>query len=228
MWPTLVSLRGVPITWWGLFWITAIIWASFVIWRKMREDNISEEIFSLTVWLAAAALVGRAADSMGVAVATVAVLWWWCRRKEWDFWESLDFLAVVGLWLWLGGSLAWGPGAKWDLSAAVLGIILAWYIRENYRKFRWYASGKVGLVGLFSLLFFSLSQEMIALFTPTNVYWEGLTINQLIASWVIAFSLVAIYIRSGRSPREDMNWLLKHKYDQPQQKNHQGSDFISG
>jgi hypothetical protein len=181
-------------------------------WRRLREDFTYDDVFTFTLWLAAAVLLGQKGDSMGVIALSAGALWWWCRKKEWDFWELIDFVSVVGLWLWFGSSLAWGPGAVWDTISALLGILLAWYIRNNYRRFRWYISGKLGLVGLFVLLYFSVSQVVIAIFLPTKVYWGSLTLNQLIAAWVIAFSVVAIYLRSGRKPGEDIGWLVKTKH----------------
>lgn len=198
MWPTLLTLGGFKISIWLIFSLLALIWASFVTWLKMREDFTNEEIFTFTSWL----IVGGGIFFIGGKVigiaGLVAVLWWWCYKNKWDFWDLFDFLAIVGLWWWLGGNLAWGMEALWQSVFAAVGIIIAWWVRTNYRKFRWYTSGRVGLVGLTVLATFLTAQIVVAMFTPVKVYWWGLSLDQLAAAWVMAFTLVVIYLRSGR------------------------------
>ena len=197
MWPVLMTLGKIQISIWLLFFGPAVIWASFVLWQKMRNDYTNDEIFSFTLWLLAAAGLGMMAGKVVGVMAAAAAGWWWCLKKKWDFWELFDFLGIVGLWLWLLGSLAWGPGAIWEALSATVGIILAWWVRSGYRKFTWYPSGKMGLVGMTGLLCFCLSQILVAIFTYVKVYWWGLTVDQLAAAWVVAFTLVAIFLRSG-------------------------------
>ncbi len=197
MWPVLLTLGKFHITVWLVFLGPAVIWASFVLWQKMRNDFTNDEIFSFFLWLLAAAGLGAMGGKVVGVMVVLVTGWWWCLRKKWDFWELFDILAVTGLWLWLLGSLAWGPEAVWEMLSAIVGIVLAWWVRSGYRKFSWYPSGKMGLVGMVSLLCFCLSQILVAIFTSAKVYWWGLTVDQLVAAWVVAFTLVAIYLQSG-------------------------------
>ena len=197
MWPVLITFSKFQITVWLVLFIPAVIWASFVLWQKMRNDFTNDEIFSFSLWLLAAAGLGAMGGKVVGVIAVLATGRWWCLRKKWDFWELFDILAVIGLWLWLLGSLAWGPEAVWEALSAIVGIVLAWWVRKGYRNFAWYPSGKMGLVGMVSLLCFCLAQILVAIFALAKVYWWGLTVDQFAAAWVVAFTLVAIYLRSG-------------------------------
>src|SRR3989344_5582059 len=163
MWPVLVSWGWVKVTVWSIYVVAGTIWASFMVWRRWREEANDEEIFNFTLWLTVWAVMGAVIWSLveygrvgmpvgwGIVGAVAAGGWWWCRKKGWDWLEIMDFLAVLGLWLWWAGSIAWGPAARWATVAASGGIVLEWYVRRFYRRFRWYKSGKMGLVGLTGL-----------------------------------------------------------------------------
>ena len=226
MWPVLFHLGRTGITWWMIYLVLAFIWSSFIIWKRLREDYTDEEIFTfnlfLMAWITAGALAGGwaewgrpgAVSGWGMIITGVSALWQWCNRKKWDFWEISDFLAILALWMWLFGSLAWGPGAKWGFVAATIGILLISLIKNNYKKFRWYKSGRVGLTGLSALLYFCAAQISIAMVIQPKVYWGGLTAGQWVSSWIAAFVLVAVYLRAGRKLKEETWWLFirpKHK-----------------
>jgi hypothetical protein len=193
-------------------------------WNRLRDDFPDEEIFTfyliLLFFIVAGALAGGWAEwgrfgaisGWGMVIAGVAALWRWCSRKKWDFWEMSDFITILALWVWLIGSIAWGPEAKWGIICAAVGIVLVSLVKNNYKKIRWYKSGKVGLTGLVAVFYFSVSQISVAMMIPTKVYWGGLTASQWVSSWTLAFTLVGIYIRAGRRIKEEPLWLLiKHK-----------------
>jgi hypothetical protein len=195
MWPVLLTLGKFHITVWLVFFIPTVIWASFVLWQKMRNDFTNDEIFSFSLWLLAAAGLGAMGGKVVGVTVVLATGWWWCWKKKWDFWELFDILVIVGLWLWLLGSLAWGPEAVWEVLSAIVGIVLPGG-EKRYRKFL-VPFGKMGFGGMVGLLCYCLSQILVAIFTSAKVYWWGLTVDQLVAAWVVAFTLVAVYLRSG-------------------------------
>jgi hypothetical protein len=201
--------------WIGLGFL-AIGWISFVVWRKMRMDYEEEQILSLAMLMAvgmvgagiAANLIvyGQLGLVRGVAmVMGIDILWWWCRRKSWDFWEWLDVWTGWGLFLLMIWSLIWGP----ERFAYALGYGLAWIITliaaANYRKFRWYKSGRVGFVGLFALMMWSGTEIVVAMVRRVGIYWGGLTPEQWFAVWILTASVVNLYLRSGRK----MAWRTK-------------------
>ncbi len=223
MWPAIVHLGKFQITWWWLYVLTALVSSSFLIWRRLREDYPDEEIFTFNVFVLAAGIAGALAagwlergyfgafSGWGMFVTGTAAIWQWCKRKKWDFWDLSDYLAVLSMWLWLLGSLALGPERKLDMGFAAGGIIILSGVKNNYRKFRWYKSGKVGLTGLIGVLYFCAAEISVAMLSPIKVYWGGLTAGQWISSWTAAFTLVGIYIRAGRKPREEWWWPVKNK-----------------
>jgi prolipoprotein diacylglyceryltransferase len=220
MWPVIFNLGKFGITWWVVYLILAILWSSFILWKRLREDYPDEEIFSFNVILVfmvmAGALAGGwlewgkigAISGWGMVITGVSALWQWCNKKKWDFWEMADFLAILSLWMWFLGSLAWGPAAKWGVISAAVGILVISLIKNNYKKIRWYKSGKVGLTGLMAICYFSVVQISLAMVVQPKVYWDGLTASQWVSSWTVAFGLVGIYLRAGRKLREERIFLL--------------------
>jgi hypothetical protein len=226
MWPAIFHLGKLGVTWWMVYLITAMFWSGFVIWKRMKEDFQNDEIFTfnfiLVIWIVAGALAGGWLEwggfglisGWGMVITGVAALWQWCMRYKWDFWELADFLAILALWMWLLGSIAWGPEAKWGAGGAILGIILISLVKNNYKKFRWYKSGRVGITALAAICYFSAAQISIAMALPVKVYWGGLTASQWVSAWSMAFALVGIYLRAGRKLKEEPLWLfIKQKHE---------------
>ncbi len=209
MWPELINIGGLKVTWWGIYLISALVISSFSIWRKMRSDFTSDEIFGFTLNLVFGLTVGCLIGSVietgrlpGLSAWGIVIGgWWalrrWCTMNKWDFWELFDWSALFGLWLWFWGSIFYGFGARFALAGSFAAIMVTWIVRKNYRKFRWYPSGKDGIVGLFSVLAFAVYEIVAAIINPVRVYWWGLTLSQTIAAWVIAICLVIMYLRGG-------------------------------
>jgi len=208
MWPVLFNLGSVNITVFGLYLIVALLWPSFYIWRKLRSDATSNEIFEFTLYLFAMVLSGGVLahfldegklgiSGWGSVVVGVFALLWWCRRKKWDFWEHFDWLSVLGILAWFWGGLAYGPGAATGIAGALVSLLVVGIVRSNYRRFRWYPSGRMGIVGLICLVCWSLYEISVAMVGNHKVYWGGLTAGQIVAAWVLAYVIVAIYLRGG-------------------------------
>jgi hypothetical protein len=205
-----------------------VVVADFVLWRRWREEYTDEEIFSfsLVVGLLAAVggVVGAGAEAghlewgisgWGAAVAAVTGVVWWSRMRQWDAWETLDGVTPVGAWLWALLVLLIGRAdGHWvQVAVAWLGLGVVAIIRLGYRRWRWYKSGKMGLVFLGWLGWFAVAEITVAFLAPGGIYWGGLKASQLVGAYMLAFVIVAIYWRSGRKIKEDFGWMRRLKND---------------
>jgi hypothetical protein len=215
----------------------AFMVASYLLWRDLREDYSEEEIIRLTIYLALAFLLGARLihvlyhlsdfqfslvkwflvgrypgfSFMGGFLASLGFLFFWSKKKDWDFWQlgevvvPAGFLvtALVGMGLFLtGGEIVF-------LGEAVLAFLLLFFsrfLRKKYRTFVWYKSGKLGFVSCFSLSLFMLGKLLLEILDRGSLYWESLfLVGITIACWLM------IYQRSGRDPKEDFGKILPRK-----------------
>ncbi|HBC72586.1 MAG: hypothetical protein UX91_C0004G0034 [Candidatus Amesbacteria bacterium GW2011_GWB1_47_19] len=186
-----------------------VMWAVFGVWRKMRSEYESEKILGMSLRLTVGFAVGALAGARLVwghwgwwwegGAATATGMWWWlCRRREWDFWEWAD---AIGPWVLAAGtgiSLT-DAGQRWP-NAIIFGIgwVISQWVKSKYRTFRWYKSGKPGLVGLFCWMWGWLGGLVVAFPTEGNIYWVGLKPEQWLAAWLTAAGAGAVYARAGR------------------------------
>lgn len=183
--------------WWQ--WVVAAgayFVAGFLVWRKMKEEYEEEEILKLVMLLGLAAVVGavvfRTWGVVGLGLVTMA---WWCRRKDWAFWEWLDTVGPVGLAVGALVILNWVWAA---------GVMVVWLIGRTYRRWKWYRSGRPGLVGLAAIIFVAGGEITVANRSGYHLYWGGLEAAQWIGIWSVVASLVAIYLRAGRKVTIDL------------------------
>lgn len=182
----------------------------------------------------AAGLTSGRLSFWGALVGGILMLFLWGKAKQWKWWDMVDTLGVVfllvtfvmgfgcelaGCWeakssaLWnvIGGKHPLG----WYLAAwSLLGILIGAWIKKHYRSWQWYKSGKIGLIGLFSIGWFSLGYLTIASLVKKQLYWGPFAANQWVAAGVLVIILALIYWRSGHSPREIFTWQ-KNPTNQP-------------
>src|SRR3990172_4489206 len=212
--------------WIRAIWLVVVfvLWVMVVfrIWRRLKLEYNEEDILGFMLRISLIILAGgfgfgRAVfgkwewvSGAGIA-AGIFQLWRWTRSKDWDFWEWADelgpmFFAGVALLSVLisANNLIW---------AFVLGIgwLFTFWVRDNYRKFSWYKSGKLGFVGLFCLMWWTTAQIAVAIWKPGEIYWAGLTVRQWIAVWFYSASAVTLYLRAGRKISEDIPLWRKQK-----------------
>jgi len=193
-----------------------ILMADFVLWRRWREEYTDEEIFSFSLVSGAGILIAGTAAAIvqqgrtelgvtawGMILGLYATVFWWSKRKKWNVWETWDSLTGIVAWVW--AMTAWMEG--------IIPAVLAWFsllvvagVKNNYRHWRWYKSGKTGVISLVFLGWFAIGQIAVAFLTPAGIYWGGLEIRQWVSAYLLAFVIVAIYLRSGRKIREDLVW----------------------
>lgn len=193
---------------------------SFSLWRRMRPEYEQEKILSLFLvvflsFMGGGILGGWLVDGrwswwsgLGVLTGILALVRITSGLK-WDVWEWWDELVQTGL--------GWGTvinllEGKW-LNAIFLccGVIFVKWINNNYRKFRWYISGRLGLVGLAGVTWWLGSLLVVAFFEPGKIYWFGLTPNFWLAISGIPIVIVIGYRRSGRRLSQDIRIWPKRK-----------------
>lgn len=165
--------------------VIGFVWGSFLIWRKMREDYLETDILTLQLLLVAVGAVvaggWRWWSVGGILLAVAATLAVWCKKKKWDFWEWLDIVTQASLILGLMTVLGVG---QWISSLELfVGLWISALVNKYYRRWRWYRSGKRGLVGLIGLLWWMGVWIGIALAQrqPLKLYWLGSAIGVIIA-----------------------------------------------
>lgn len=127
MFPAQINLGPLGLPTFGFFAAFAFILASFLIWRKLREDYPEEEILTFTIWLALVVFLGGRlfylinyfADFgfdlgkwllfnrypgfsfVGSFLGGIIFSFYWVRKKNWDFWIIIDNLIQVFLFVFL-------------------------------------------------------------------------------------------------------------------------------
>lgn len=134
--------------------------------------------------------------------------WWWLsRRNKWDFWEWADVIIPSGLLFGMVINLSIGPGRSVSAGGYLIAWIISRIVSKNYRKLKWYLSGRIGLGGLSGILIWSLFQMVVDIWKGNGIYWVGLTINQWLSILLFTVSATAIYLRSGRKITKDLPFL---------------------
>jgi len=157
---------------------------SFFVWRRQRWDFLQQDIFELTglLWLAVGiGTLGGVYVSVAMGVVTT---FWWCKRKKWNFWEWSDELGPLSLLVISVGQL--NP-------IVAVGVPMALWVRENFKKIRWYKSGRLGLAGLTALGWWGMAEFLVAIWRRHGLYWKD-TIPLVLA--IVALTI--IFIRHGK------------------------------
>lgn len=195
----------------------------FMVWRRMRAEYHEEQIIVLNFWLLLGGLLGGSAAYLathltvgladwGIIIGIILMLAWRARKMEWDFWEWLDGLGIYGYWLGAAGYALGGEQNLIYIIPILLGLVVVAWVGKYYRRIRWYRSGKMGFTGLFSLIYWSLLQIIIAIFIPSKLYWLELSIEQWVYALILTWALVMLYARSGRKLTEELRlWPNKRE-----------------
>src|SRR4030067_1036845 len=98
-----------------------------------------------------------------------------------------EFDQVAGVYLGAGvlASLILGLGNWYYALVFASGWVIAGWTARNYRKIRWYKSGKPGMVGLVSLMWSAAGIIGVALLNPGDIDWVGLFPEQWLSAWLL-------------------------------------------
>lgn len=221
---------SLPITPFGILTAIGFVIASFLFWRRLKEDFPEEEIFTLTLWLALGGLlVSRLAyvilhshlfiqnppalffwgkypgfSLLGAVLGILGTLGYFGKKKDWDIWIALDALVPVCLVIFVLGSFGAYLSNReiFYLTFPILGVsvlLIKKFCLVNYRSFSFYPSGKVGFLGLSSMILF------FSLILPLDFYKKSVLSLEAIGFLVIiVVALGFLYQRSGRKIKEDL------------------------
>ena len=169
-----------------VFLVLGFVVSSFWVWRKMRGEYEEEGILTMLLGVTGAGILAAAWgwkwwSLWGVVVAVVAVLVMWCRQKKWDTWEWLD--EIVAASMVIGLTAAVGSG-QWMMGIFLgVGLVGSWLAAKYYRRWSWYKSGKLGLVGLMGLGWWMVSGLVIANWQTSAIYLAGLLVVLILILW---------------------------------------------
>lgn len=190
-------------------YVLAVYMFLFLFWKKLKEDYLSSQIFTSSLF----SLLG-----LLVFVFLFARL-----NSSWWFWWAF-FGSIIGLFFavsrfnlklfeafeaWVNANLASlivlslikSLLDKGTENIFILGLVLAFYliyvfVDKNYKKFTWYKSGRVGFSGVVVFALFFLCRFVVALFYPSMISFVG-TGELLLSGGMVLISLV-LYINLAK------------------------------
>lgn len=200
-----------------IFALFGLFLFSWTLWRNLREDYPSEQIFSFTLTVLLGATLG-----FWVATSYNPALSFWLsflggivagiysmRRFAFRFFEVID--AVAPSWFWLSLFILLGLSLTrqearlfllLEAAASFLSLVSYWFLIKRYRRFSWYPSGKIGFAGMTSLAIYFVLRAIVEI-VPTDMLSFFQSLSGAIASLTSALLLlVVVYLRSGRERAE--------------------------
>ncbi|MDP3955427.1 MAG: prolipoprotein diacylglyceryl transferase [bacterium] len=147
---------------------------------------------------------------VGAFLGASLFTYFWATNKKWNFWVIADtailsFLAVVLICL-LGYVFIQGLNTALLIQVLLTILALAAYflLKNTYRKFIWYKSGKPGFTATTITAIYFLGLFGLDLYTRSVLYFHLLA---TLATVVVA--LFFLYKLSGRKLKEDLSGLPK-------------------
>lgn len=170
-------------------------------------DHFSDFNFDLNKWLLFTRFPGF--SPIGGFLAASFFVYYYTLKKHWDFWLVADH----GVWAYLSiffigllGAVVSQPVLPMvllgRLGMTLFSFFLVFFLKQNYRKFIWYQSGKPGFIACAVTVFYFFGMSLLDFWTGIVLYWEiggALTVTIL--------SLVLLYQRSGRVLKKDWSVL---------------------
>jgi len=181
----------------------------FIFWKRLKEDYISNQIFSSAFMVLSGLLIAKL-----ITTYYLAAWWFWLsilsvsvalflaiKRYRLRVFETLEAV-VLSLLPWL--SLLFLADSILSSSSLSLGgsiliallIILFFVFDKHYKRFTWYKSGRVGFTGLTILGLFFLIRAFVALNFHNVLSFSGK--NEVYFSVVLAFSSFLILFNLSR------------------------------
>lgn len=178
--------------------VPAVILYLFLFWRRLKEDYPQQVVFTAAFFVL-----------FGILVFFILSIYY---RPEWWFWfaaagaiigfllsilrfklkitETID-ASVLGLNMLAIATYFYFGSIEGDFRPYILVIfhlflfLVFWILDQNYKKFTWYRSGKIGFAGILTLGFYFLIRSVVALYFPDVVSFIGK--DDAIISAVLAF-----------------------------------------
>jgi len=190
--------------------ILALILASFIFWKKLKEDYPNEEIFFLTIlMLVSGNIGGRFFQAQGAFLGGILPLILFSKIKKWNPWQAADAVIYPFLLIFLILNFSkiiyvfsWLTLLMMTLGLGVL--VSSLRIEKTYRSFLWYKSGKVGFLACFAILAFFGPFLLLEFFLKKELYWLLFT-----DFGILIITAIFLYYRSERKFAEDWQFFKK-------------------
>lgn len=154
----------------------------FLFWKRLKDDYHYEKIFNLGFIVVIGLVVGLLFSRLffqsywhWISTISVFVFYFiYITRQKIKFFESFEVL-VISFLPWISLVFLSDAINKSSLSSFLLfwvtliAIFLYFLINSQYRKFTWYKSGRVGLAGLVTGLFYFFSRIVLSLIYPQSI-----------------------------------------------------------
>lgn len=171
----------------------------FFFWRRLRDDFDSSTIFRSGLLMLAGFSIGSTISGMFLPelipsskIFSSTGMWFWGalvglglgfvvsqRIFKLPLYETLE-AAIVGF-------LFASPFITKEWVYTLISLALYYFIRDRYKSFSWYKSGKVGFAGLSTLGIFFLVRSLLALFGSTMIVFTGIGKVEVVICAALAF-----------------------------------------
>lgn len=183
--------------------------------------------WNVSKWLALAKTPGL--SMYGALLGVLVGTWLFSKKLSLRFWEVWDAVWEGMMWVTmfvgvgafmssvlpgretevaLGVEMIGIAGKRHPVSlyivgSAILILVIMAYVRANYRKYRWYPSGKVGFVGLFGTAVSGLTLLILESLITRGIYFGKFKLEQVFAAAIALLPILMIYLQSGRTVASD-------------------------
>lgn len=190
---------------------------SFVVWLLVFAlifgrlayiaGNFLDFHFSLPKWFLWTQYPGISLP--GVFIGAIFFSWYWTKKKNWNFWIVVDGLTPAWLIFLFVTSLSSFLTDLNQLFLVKFALLVTtffayFFLFQNFRKIRWYKSGKPGFIGCSSIIFYGLGLAALDFYYGTEVY-----LNTLLAFLIVLAAAYFLYNRSEREIKEDVGGIGK-------------------
>lgn len=181
----------------------------FFLWKRLKDDYHFEKTFTLAFYVLLGLLI-----SFFVSKQFFSEYWFWMElfgvvagfaigiiRLKMRVFESFEGVIVGGL-IWLSLVFIADSIINSSLSSFLafwvtfFCVFIFFFLDAHYRRFSWYASGRVGFAGLVTVGIFFLIRSMVALLLVPVISLSGRL--ETILSGIISFSAFLILFNLSR------------------------------
>ncbi|MBU2577582.1 prolipoprotein diacylglyceryl transferase [Patescibacteria group bacterium] len=194
-----------------IFNLTILLFVSALVFSRLIFVLFNLPIFgfSLISWLVLDHGVNFSPG--GAFIGVFASAFWRAQKLKLSNWEVLDSLMLPSLIAVFLGGLGYflKTGLVWDLfylGTGLLGLLSYQLIKNKYRSFVWYKSGKTGFLFSFYAVYLSFFFLILAFLKNHGLY------SKCLFGLLGLFFLAILYHRSERKLKEDLGFIkLKRK-----------------
>lgn len=181
----------------------------FILWRKIREDYLSSQIFGLAfliyfsviVYILTRPLYVIKFSEWVVIIVPVIIILVYCRFARMRLNEVMNALVPGILVSYLNYYVYAVFSGNTFLILAIIPLILLGflfaYLEKNFKKLHWYKSGKVGFSGFVVLTILLAGNSIIAFVAPAMVFFSG-KINAVILLLIAGISALGLWLLSRK------------------------------